>query len=95
MGTYDHQKVISEYENGRMDLEMATGHSLQHIGKLYELQTVATINHYEMRGKIDTFENTVNALQKEVARLTALVEKFLPNGLGPKRQPKSSGTSKE
>jgi hypothetical protein len=89
MGTYDHKQVISDYANGRITAEMAVGHSLQHIDKLYEAQTAANVSHYELRGKIDTFENTVNALQAKVDRLTALVEKFLP-----KRKRKSSGQHK-
>ncbi len=86
MSTYPIEKILSEYEHNRMDVEMATGHSLQHISKLYEAQTAANVSHYELRGKIDTLENTVNALQAKVDRLTALVEKFLP-----KRKRKSSG----
>ncbi len=68
---------------------MAMGHSLQHIGKLYETQTTANVSHYKLRGKIDTLDNTVNALQAKVDRLTALIEKFLP-----KRKRKSSGKPK-
>ncbi len=86
MGTYDHKQVISDYANGRITAEMAVGHGLQHIDKLYETQTAANVSHYELRGKIDTLENTVNALQTKVDRLTALVEKLLP-----KRKRKSSG----
>lgn len=78
LGTYDHKQILSDYESGRMTVEMAMGHSLQHIDKLYELQTTANVNRYEIRGKIDTLENRVNTLQKEVSRLAALVEKFLP-----------------
>ncbi len=36
MGTYDHNQVMSDYEHGRITVEMALGHSLQHIAKLYE-----------------------------------------------------------
>jgi hypothetical protein len=90
MGTYDHKQILSDYESGRMTVEMAMGHSLQHIDKLYELQTTANVNRYEVRGKIDTLENRVNTLQKEVARLAALVEKFLP-----KRKQKSSDKSQK
>jgi hypothetical protein len=57
---------------------MAIGHSLQHIDKLYEAHTAANLSRYELRSKVDTLENKVNALQKTVDRLTALVEKFLP-----------------
>lgn len=77
MGTYDHKQVMSDYANGNLTLEMAIGHSLQHIDKLYEAQTAANVSRYELRGKVDTLENRTNALQAAVDRLTALVEKFL------------------
>jgi len=86
MGTYHHKKVLSDYANGRITVEMAMGHTLQHIDKLYELQTTSNINRYELRGKVDALEKMVAALQSKISRLTALVEKTLPN---PKR--KSSG----
>lgn len=76
MGTYDHKQVISDYANGNITAEMATGHSLQHIDKLYEAQIAANLSRYELRSKVDILENTINALQAEVARLTALMEKF-------------------
>lgn len=78
MGTYDHKQVISDYATGKMTPEMAIGHSLQHIDKLYEAQTAANVSRHELRNKVDILENKVNALQKTVDRLTALVEKFLP-----------------
>ncbi len=89
MSTYPIEKILSEYENSRMNVEMAVGHNLQHTNKLYEAQTAANVSRYEMRGKIDTLENTVNALQAKVDRLTALIEKFLP-----KHKRKSSGQHK-
>jgi hypothetical protein len=45
---------------------------------LYEAQTAANLSRYELRSKIDTLENKVNALQKAVDRLTASEEKSLP-----------------
>ena len=78
MGTYDHKQIIADYATGKLTPEMAVGHSLQHIDKLYEAQTAANLSRYELRSKVDTLENKVSALQKAVDRLTALVEKFLP-----------------
>lgn len=78
MGTYDHKQVISDYATGRITLEMAIGHSLQHIDKLYEAQTAANLSRYELRSKVDTLETRVNTLQAAVDRLMALVEKLLP-----------------
>jgi hypothetical protein len=60
-----------------MTVEMAMGHALQHIDKLYDLLTTANINRYELRGRVDTLEKTVSALQSEIARLTTLAENFL------------------
>ena len=77
MGTYDHKKILSDYANDRITVEMAMGHTLQHVDKLYELQTTANVNRYQLRGRVDTLAETVAALKKEVARLTTLVEKFL------------------
>lgn len=77
MGTYDHKQVLSDYADNKITVEMATGHSLQHIDKLYEAQTVANVSRYELRGKIDTLENRVKALQAQVDRLTAQIEKVL------------------
>ena len=96
MGTYDHKRVIADYTAGKLTPEMVIGHSLQHtacplgIDKLYEAQTAANISRYELRSKVDTLENRVNALQAAVDRLTALVEKFLP-----KRKPNTSGKSQK
>ena len=80
MGTYDHKQVISDYASGKLTPKMAIGHSLQHINNLYEAQTAANLSRYELRSKVDTLENRVNALQAAVDRLTALVptEKFRP-----------------
>jgi len=35
MSTYDFDKILSDYDHGRMSVEMTLGHALQHIGKLY------------------------------------------------------------
>ena len=69
MGTYNHKKVLSDYANGRMTVEMAMGHTLQHIDKLYELQTTSNVNRYKLRGKVDALEKTVATLQSKIARL--------------------------
>jgi hypothetical protein len=88
MGTYDHKKVLLDYANGNITAEMAVGHSLQHIGKLYEAQTAANLSRYELRSKVDMLENMVNTLQTEVTHLTVLIEQVLPQ-----RKTKSPGKS--
>ena len=88
MGTYEHKKVLSDYANGRMTVETAMGHTLQHIDKLYELQTNANVNRYELHGRVDTVEKLIATLQAEIARLATLLEKVLP-----KPKQKSPGKS--
>ena len=88
MGTYDHKQVLLDYANGNITAEMALGHGLQHISKLYEAQTAANLSRYELRSKVETLENIADTLQTEIARLTVLIEQMLP-----RRKQKSSGTS--
>ena len=50
---------------------MAVGHDLQHIDKLYEVQTVANLSRNELQRKVDV-------LQTDIARLVVLIEQVLP-----------------
>ena len=77
MGTYHHKKILSDYANGKITVEIAVAHTLQHIDKLYDLQATANVNRYELRGRVDTFEKTVNTLQLEVARLNTLINQMI------------------
>lgn len=77
MGTYNHKQVLSDYANGNITAEMAVGHGLQHIDKLYDAQTTANLSRYELRSKVDSLENAVSTLQTEITSLTILVEKSL------------------
>jgi len=72
MGTYDHKQVLVDYEKGKLTPEMAVGHSLQHIDKLYDLLKAGK---QEWQSKSDTQEKRVNALQLAVDRLTTIIEK--------------------
>lgn len=69
MGTYHHKKVMADYATDKITAEMAIGHILQHLDKLYELQANANVNRYKLRGKVDTLEKTVNDLQLEITQL--------------------------
>lgn len=75
MGTYPLKQIMTEYENGRMPVEMTLGHTLQHLEQLYEAQTAANLSRYELRSQVDTLESRVSVLQAALHRLTALVEK--------------------
>jgi hypothetical protein len=72
MSTYDFDKVLYDYEHDRITVEMAMGHSLQHIGKLYATQTTART---EWRSEIDALKKQVNLVQAAVDRLHGLIEK--------------------
>ncbi len=82
MSTYDHRQILSDYANGNITAEMAVGHALQHLDKLYELQTVANLNRYELRGRVDTLEIRLNNLQAKIDRLMAGIENSSPRAAG-------------
>lgn len=69
MGTYNHKQIITDYANGRITAEMAVGHSLQHIDKLYEAQTAANTGHRELQAKVNGLESELKSLRAEVDRL--------------------------
>ncbi len=63
MATYGYEKVWADYANGRMDVEMAMGHSLQHIGQLYATQTAANTDQQALRKQIHGLEGDVKTLE--------------------------------
>lgn len=73
MATYSHEKVLADYARGDMDVEMAMGHSLQHIGHLYTAQSAATAERQALRKQVVTLEQTIGALQGEVTGLQQVV----------------------
>jgi hypothetical protein len=78
MGTYPLKQIMTEYENGRMPVEMALGHTLQHLEQLYEAQTAANLSRYELRSQVDTVESRVSLLQTALDALKAVVEQCQP-----------------
>jgi hypothetical protein len=74
MGTYPLKQIMTEYEHGRMPVEMALGHTLQHLEQLYEAQTAANLSRYELRSQVDTLESRILLLQTALAALKAVVE---------------------
>ncbi len=72
MSTYDHQKVLSDYVDGRMDVEMAMGHCLQHLGQLYQAQSTANTRRQEIRDKATDLEKEVKTLRAEIKQLQRL-----------------------
>jgi len=78
MSTYDHKQVLSDYANGKITPEMAVGHALQHIDKLYD---AIKTNRQECQSNNHTLDKRVTVLQTAVDRLTTFMEKV-------RRQPK-------
>ena len=74
MSTYDHKQVLSDYAKGQITPEMAVGHSLQHIDKLYAAQAAART---EWRTEIDALRKRANTQQTTIDHLTAFMEKLL------------------
>ncbi len=80
MSTYDPKQVLTDYANGKITPEMAVGHSLQHIDKLY---AALKANRQEWQTKFDPLDKRVNMIQAAVDRLTAFMDQFL------RKQPKT------
>ena len=55
MATYDPKQVFTDYASGQITPEMAVGHSLQHIDKLYEA----------VKANRSEWQTQTNALDKE------------------------------
>ena len=81
MATYDPKQVLADYANGRITPEMAVGHSLQHIDKLYEMQATARVTG---QAKIDALEKRVHTQQVMLDHLTAFMEKMRSKKLSEK-----------
>ncbi len=71
MSTYPIEKVLFEYEHNRMDVEMAMGHSLQHIAHLSATQATTVAEQQVLRQKIGTLENLLHSVQSKLDRLVA------------------------
>jgi chromosome segregation ATPase len=68
MGTYNHKQVLLDYTNGKITAEMAVGHSLQHIGQLYEAQRTAEADHRAWQTKVNHLEDELKTLRAEIDR---------------------------
>jgi hypothetical protein len=89
MATYEIKQVLADYDKGKLTPEMAVGHSLQHIDKLYEAQAAVTANRRAEQAKIDALEKRINTQQTALDRLLAFMEKVLAKSKrNPPSQPK-------
>lgn len=71
MATYDHEKVLADYGHGKIDVEMAMGHALQHIGHLYAAQNA---DRQALRKRVDALEAAIAHLQKMQTERLHLLE---------------------
>lgn len=75
MSTYDHKQVLNDYEKGKITPEMAIGHGLQHIAKLYEAQAAVNTGRGAEQARVHALETRLNTLQATVDRLNAIIDK--------------------
>ncbi|MFN8492548.1 MAG: hypothetical protein U0350_33410 [Caldilineaceae bacterium] len=77
MSTYPIEKILFDYEHNRMDGEMALGHSLQHISKLYAAQASADAERQLLRQKVNALEAWLQTLQAKSDRVQTLPESLI------------------
>ncbi|GEM_PF-521582 len=73
MATYPLEKILADYESGKMDVEMTLGHSLQHIGQLHASQSAANADRQALHKQVNTIEHALRSLQDELGALKRLV----------------------
>lgn len=61
MGTYDHNQVLKDYAAGKITAEMAVGHILQHIEKLYAAQHAAEAHRYKLQDRLTKLEQAIRS----------------------------------
>ncbi|MDM8520869.1 hypothetical protein QUF64_12540 [Anaerolineales bacterium HSG6] len=76
MATYPIEQIMTEYGNARMDVEMTTGHALQHIQLLYQALKTANQQQRELRNQLNVLETRVSTLQTDEQRYRKLRDKL-------------------
>jgi len=76
MSTYNHQKLLTDWNDGNISNDLATGQALQHLGLLY--QAIDDLGQQVTKQKQETeaLIDTVNALKQEQARLQRILERL-------------------
>jgi len=75
MATYDHKKLLTEWGNGTLTSDMAIGHTLQHIGLLYQGQDQAAQRRQTMQQDIDALKAALTKLKQENETLRVHMER--------------------
>lgn len=76
MGTYDHKKLLSDWATGSITNDMATGHTLQHLGRLYEAQDQANLSRQELRQEVGQLKAKLKQARTDNRRLTRQVDQL-------------------
>ncbi len=85
MSTYELNKILSDYEHGRMSVEMTLGHALQHIDKLYT-NNVALVA--SQRQQTASLTETLHQLRADVDSLIAHT-RMMPRPQGKQQPPQA------
>lgn len=72
MGTYSHQKLLKDWTLGTITNDMATGHTLQHLGLLYE----AIESLRQQVSQTEALKATMTTLKREHEQLRRQVEQL-------------------
>lgn len=75
MGTYDHKKLLTDWGNGTLTNDMAIGHTLQHIGLLYEAQEQAAQRRHAMQQDMEALKAALTKLKQENEALRVHMER--------------------
>jgi hypothetical protein len=71
MATYPIDKIITEYGNERMTVEMTTGHCLQHLKLLHETDHEANRQRHLILKALEENKNSLRNLRADVDALIA------------------------
>ena len=75
MTTYPIKKIMDDYGNKGMTVEMTTGHALQHIEQLHHDVRATNQQRQELRDQMDALKSMVATLQTDEKRYRKLRDK--------------------
>ncbi len=78
MGTYNHKRVLTDWETGQLTPEMAIGHALQHLGELYTVLATVNTTQRKLQEQLTHLENSTQTIQAEFDRLVISLNRESP-----------------